>query len=159
MIHIYIYFRRTTSPPHDHSTTSPSCVIVASSPEIRPARLHRHRLPEISELSLSLSSSFFLTKLGPARAVVVIFPDPMYTSGVRCSCRSTTTFASSSSTSLSHRNLRLFHTNPRRSETSAPNLISPLQHKRLRLIYFSLSPLSVLFCNKHKQIQLELKQP
>ncbi|WZZ33197.1 hypothetical protein YC2023_016598 [Brassica napus] len=53
-IYIYIYFRRTTSPPHDHSTTSPSCVIVASSPEIRPARLHRHRLPEISEFSLSL---------------------------------------------------------------------------------------------------------
>nr|VDD30029.1 unnamed protein product [Brassica oleracea] len=83
----------------------------------------------------------------------------MYTSGVRCSCRSTTTFASSSSSSLSHHNLRLFHTNPRRSETSPPNLISPLQHNRLRLIYFSLSPLSVLFCNKHKQMQLELKQP
>ncbi|WZZ07661.1 hypothetical protein YC2023_093582 [Brassica napus] len=83
----------------------------------------------------------------------------MYTSGVRCSCRSTTTFASSSSTSLSHHNLCLFHTNPRRSETSPPNLISPLQHNCLRLIYFSLSPLSVLFCNKHKQMQLELKQP
>ncbi|KAH0857826.1 hypothetical protein HID58_086087 [Brassica napus] len=44
------------------------CTFVANLATIRPARLHRHRLPEISELSLSLpaSSSPSLDLLAPS---------------------------------------------------------------------------------------------